>query len=184
MTDVADEQRKSTKPPAGEGGNVSREESVGRRQNAIAHNTTRGLHIAEDVIYALTALLLTAGALVVLGQAVYQFTTEVTDGVIHAVELTLNSLLIVFILVELLSAVRSAITEHKLIAEPFLLVGMLAAIKELVVEATFHIAKQDPTDVALKIGVLTGVIVALAIATLIMRRREREPEEELGDPQD
>jgi len=158
-------------------GRVSKEERAAQRQDIIAHTTTRGLHIAEDIIYALTALLLTAGALVVLGQAVYQFSIEISDGVIHSVELTLNSLLIVFILVELLSAVRSAITEHTLIAEPFLLVGMLAAIKELVVESTFRISSQKATDVAWKMGVLTGVVLTLAVATLIMRRREREPEE-------
>jgi len=156
---------------------ASKEERAGQRQDVIARTTTRGLHIVEDIIYALTALLLTTGALVVLGQAVYQFSTEMSDGVIHSVELMLNSLLIVFILVELLSAVRSAITEHKLIAEPFLLVGMLAAIKELVVESTFRVSTQKPTDVAWRMGVLTGVVLALAVATLIMRRREREPEE-------
>ncbi len=165
------------KPPEGDDRPASKEERAGHRQDIIARTTTRCLHIAEDIIYALTALLLTTGALVVLGQAVYQFSTEVSDGVIHSVELTLNSLLIVFILVELLSAVRSAITEHKLIAEPFLLVGMLAAIKELVVESTFRISSQKPTDVAWRMGVLTGVVLALALATLIMRRREREPEE-------
>jgi uncharacterized membrane protein (DUF373 family) len=166
-----------TEPPPGDDRRVSKEERAAHSQDVIARTTTRGLHIAEDIIYALTALLLTAGAFVVLVQAVYQFATEVPDGVIHSVELTLNSLLIVFILVELLSAVRSAISEHKLIAEPFLLVGMLAAIKELVVESTFRISSQKASDVAVKMGVLTGVVVALAVATLIMRRREREPEE-------
>ncbi|MDQ6797195.1 MAG: phosphate-starvation-inducible PsiE family protein [Actinomycetota bacterium] len=165
------------KPPGEDDHRASKEERAGQRQDLIARTTTLGLHIAEDVIYALTALLLVAGALVVLGQAVYKFAIEVPDGVIHSVELTLNSLLIVFILVELLSAVRSAITEHKLIAEPFLLVGMLAAIKEVVVESTFRISTQKPTDVAWRMGVLTAVVLAFALATLIMRRREREPEE-------
>ncbi len=169
--------RDPMKPPDADDRPASKGERAGHRQDIIARTTTLCLHIAEDIIYALTALLLTAGALVVLGQAVYQFSTEVSHGVIHSVELTLNSLLIVFILVELLSAVRSAITEHKLIAEPFLLVGMLAAIKELVVESTFRISTQKPTDVAWRMGVLTGVVLALALATLVMRRREREPEE-------
>ncbi len=169
--------RDPTTPGPDDDHSVSKEERAGQHQDVIARTTTRGLHIVEDIIYALTAILLTAGAFVVLGQAVSQFATEVSDGVIHSVELTLNSLLIVFILVELLSAVRSAITQHKLIAEPFLLVGMLAAIKELVVESTFRISTQKPSEAAWRMGVLTGVVLALAVATLIMRRREREPEE-------
>ncbi|MGI9080165.1 MAG: phosphate-starvation-inducible PsiE family protein [Acidimicrobiales bacterium] len=174
---MADHDPDPSMPDSDDDRSVSKEERAAQRQDIIAATTTRGMHIAEDVIYALTALLLTVGALVVLGQAVYQFYTDASDGIIDAVEATLNSLLIVFILVELMSAVRSAITEHKLIAEPFLLVGMLAAIKEMVVEATFRLTVEKTSDAMLKIGVLAGVVVALAAATLIMRRREREPEE-------
>ena len=158
-----------------------RPENGGRRraarQGRIAAGTTQGLHIAEDIIYALTALLLAGGALIVLGVAVYHFATDVSKGVEKAIEVTLNSLLIVFILVELLAAVRQAIDEHKLVAEPFLLVGMLAAIKEMVVVSTFRIEAQKTSDVVLKIGVLAAIVIGLAVATLIMRRRVREPGE-------
>ncbi len=147
------------------------------RQGHIAAATTQGLHIAEDIIYALTALLLTGGALVVLAVAVYHFATDASKGVERSIEAALNSLLIVFILVELLAAVRQAIDEHKLVAEPFLLVGILAAIKEVVVVSTFRIKADDVSDTVLKIGVLGAIVIALAVATLIMRRREREPEE-------
>jgi uncharacterized membrane protein (DUF373 family) len=161
----------------------SREERTADRQDVVARVTTRGLHIAEDIIYAFTALLLAGGALVVLTEAVYRFSTEVPDGVSGAVEAALESLLIVFILVELLSAVRSAITEHKLVAEPFLLVGILAVIKELVVIATFRIDEGKVADTMLKVGVLGGVVIGLAVATLILRRREREPEESPASPE-
>jgi len=144
--DVTDDRDDPSKPGDDEIRSVSKEERAAQRQDVIARTTTRLLHIAEDVIYALTALLLSVGAFVVLVQAVYKFSTGVSGGVINAVEATLNSLLIVFILVELLSAVRSAITEHKLIAEPFLLVGMLAAIKEMVVEATFRLNTEKKTE--------------------------------------
>ena len=45
----------------------------------------------------------------------------------------LDTLLLVFIVVELLSAVRSTMSERVLIAEPFLIVGIIASIKEIVV---------------------------------------------------
>ena len=72
---------------------------------------------------------------------------------------------------------RSAIREHVLVAEPFLLVGILAAIKEMVVLATFHLDRQRPTDAALRMAVLTAAVIGLAVATLVLRRREREPPE-------
>lgn len=155
----------------------SKRERTAQQQSQIATGTTQGLHIAEDIIYALTALLLTGGALIILGVAVYHFVKDVSKGVEHAIEGTLNSLLIVFILVELLSAVRQAIDEHTLVAEPFLMVGILAAIKEMVVVSTFRIETQKTSDVVLKIGVLAAVVIGLAVATFVLRRRQREPKE-------
>lgn len=155
----------------------TKRERTADQQGRIAMGTTQGLHIAEDIVYALTALLLTGGALIVLGVAVYHFAKDVSKGVEDAIEGTLNSLLIVFILVELLSAVRQAIDEHTLVAEPFLLVGILAAIKEMVVVSTFKIEAQKTSDVVLKIGVLGAVVIGLALATFILRRRQREPKE-------
>ena len=137
-----------------------------------------GLRWAEDLLYALVAVTLIGCAFAVLGSTINKLLTKGGDGIIAAMEATLDSLLIVFILVELLSAVRSAIAQHELIAEPFLLVGMLAVIKEVVVEATFSLQNQEASDVALKLGVLGAVVLAFAVATLLMRRREREPEED------
>ena len=45
----------------------------------------------------------------------------------------LDTLLLVFIVVELLSAVRTTLAERQLLAEPFLIVGIIASIKEIVV---------------------------------------------------
>jgi uncharacterized membrane protein (DUF373 family) len=159
-------------------------EKEAEQEDAIARVTATGLHIVEDLIYVFTALLLVAGAVVVLVQAGYRLAIETPEGVTHALEDTLDSLLIVFILVELLSAVRTAIDEHFLVAEPFLLVGILASIKEIVVLATFRIDEGKPSDIALKIGVLGGIVVALGVATYILRRREREPEEVGDSPSD
>ena len=152
-------------------------EAAEQSRNIVASATERALHVGEDIIYALTALVLVGGSLVVLIQAVWEFANTVPDGVTKAIEATVGSLLIVFILVELLSAVRSAILEHRLVAEPFLLVGILAAIKELVLLSTFKIESGKATETMLKIGGLAGVVLALGIATLLLRRKEREPDE-------
>ncbi|MDQ6614153.1 MAG: phosphate-starvation-inducible PsiE family protein [Actinomycetota bacterium] len=148
-----------------------------KHESAISRITAVSIHLIEDVIYALTACVLVAGALIVLGESVYQLVTQLSDGVTRAIELTLNSLLIVFILVELLAAVRLAIDEHLLIGEPFLLVGILASIKEMVLLTTFKLEGGDAGKTVLKIGVLAAVVIGLAVATLVLRRREREPKE-------
>lgn len=144
----------------------------------LTRATNTGLRLAEDVLYALVSVVLVAGAAVVLVDAVHSLFTETADDVRKAIEHTLDSLLIVFIMVELLSAVRATIQERRLVAEPFLLVGIIASIKEIVVIGAF--AKEGSEKVGdsmLQIGVLGAVVVGLSIATLLVRRKEREPTE-------
>jgi uncharacterized membrane protein (DUF373 family) len=136
-----------------------------------------GLRLAEDVVYGLVALTLFASALVVLGDTVWGLVTELGDGVTDAMKSTLDSLLIVFILVELLSAVRTTLIERRLLAEPFLLVGIIASIKEVVVVAAFAEEGRDVGESMMEVGVLGAVVVGLALATFVLRRKEREPEE-------
>ncbi len=137
----------------------------------------RALRVAEQILYLLVALLLVAGACVVLVDAGWSLATETGDGVSDAVKAMLDSLLLTFIFVELLSAVRATINERRLVAEPFLLVGIIATIKELVVLAAFGDEELEPGDFALELGTLAGVLVALALAAWLVRVKEREPDE-------
>ena len=140
--------------------------------------TNDGLRWAEDLIYALVAITLIGCALVVLADTVRDLVVDANDdGLTKAMQATLDALLIVFILVELLAAVRSTLTERKLVAEPFLLVGIIASIKEIVVVSAFAEEGRDVENSMLEVGVLGGVVVGLALATYILRRKEREPEE-------
>ncbi len=143
----------------------------------VSQATNRGMRIAEDLIYALTALILVGGAFAILGDAAFSFVTKAPDNLRRAIESTLEALLIVFILVELLGAVRETISERKLVAEPFLLVGVIAAIKEIVVISSFQGKKDDIQGAMLEVGVLGAVAVGLSLATLLVRRKQREPDE-------
>lgn len=140
--------------------------------------TNRGLRWAEDLIYALVAITLVGCAGLVLADTVYDLVTKTgDDGVTKAMQSVLDSLLIVFILVELLSAVRSTLEERRLVAEPFLLVGIIATIKEIVVVSAFAEKGRDVPESMLEVGVLGAVLVGLSLATYMLRRKEREPEE-------
>jgi uncharacterized membrane protein (DUF373 family) len=134
---------------------------------------------AEDGIYAVVALILVAGAVVLVVNAVITFVGHADDGMILAATELLSVLLLVFVFVELLAAVRLTLRERQLLAEPFLLVGIIASIKEIVVVA----GAERPADESfesfrngmVEIGVLSGVVLLLAIAALLLRRRQREP---------
>jgi uncharacterized membrane protein (DUF373 family) len=139
----------------------------------------RGLRVAEQVVYLLACVLLLGGAVVLLVKAGYDLVMLRGDGVSDTASSMLDTLLLVFVLIELLSAVRATITEHHLLAEPFLLVGVIATIKELVVTANEARDKTGEAfdEAAIEIGVLSGLLLVLAVALFLLRRKEREPEE-------
>jgi uncharacterized membrane protein (DUF373 family) len=145
-------------------------------------HVNRALTYVEDVVYAVIALVLSVaagGLLYVAGRdLVRTLGDEETSGVLHV----LDTLLLVFIFVELLYAVRETLRERQVLVEPFLLVGVLAAIKEIVVlsvEAAEQVTEEPDafTRSILEIGVLAVLIVALAVSAVLLRRKEREPKE-------
>ena len=89
--------------------------------------------------------------------------------------------MLLFILVELLSAVRITIAKRELVAEPFLLVGIIASIKEIVVlsvKAAESIGDgQKFRDQLWEIGVLGVVVLLLGATAWMLRIKEREPQE-------
>ena len=136
---------------------------------------------AENVVYVGIAFLLVTAAgvlLVVAGDELLEIRHGLaTDPIVEV----LDTLLLVFIIVELLSAVRVTVSKRELIAEPFLLVGIIASIKEIVVlsvKAADAIGKGAAFDDQLwQIGVLGVVVVLLGMTAFLLRRKEREPAE-------
>lgn len=135
---------------------------------------------SEHVIYAFVGALLFISAVVTLGSIAYDLAVDVDGGAIDAVTRALDGLLLVFILVELLSAVRATVAERQLLAEPFLLVGIIASIKAIVVTSlkagSLHGEAFDES--MQEVGVLGVVVLLLAAAAFLVRRKEREPTEE------
>ena len=146
----------------------------------------RLLTVAEDAIYVSIALLLVAGAGVLLVRAGFDLVSGATEGTSDAMIKTLDSLLLVFIFVELLYAVRSTLEERQIVAEPFLIAGILVCIKEVIVLSVS--APADYIDkgpqfarAMVEIGILGALVVVLTAAAVLLRRKEREPEENAGD---
>ena len=93
----------------------------------------------------------------------------------------LDILLLVFIVVELLFAVRTTVEKRELLAEPFLLVGIIASIKEIVVlsvEAAKEVGNGAEFDDRItEIAVLGVLVLLLGLTSFLLRRKEREPDE-------
>ena len=91
----------------------------------------------------------------------------------------LDGLLLIFIFVELLYAVRACLRSHEIVAEPFLIVGILAGIKEIVVlsvEAATLLDKGARTsrERSWRSVSLAAVVLVLAVAAFVLRERRRD----------
>ena len=145
------------------------------------HRIDRAFEFAENLVYLGIASLLvvaTGVLLVIAGDELLEIRHGLGKDLIVEV---LDTLLLVFIIVELLSAVRVTVSKRKLIAEPFLLVGIIASIKEIVVltvKASDVIGEGAAFDDQLQqIGVLGVVVLLLGATAFLLRRKEREPAE-------
>ncbi|VEG55913.1 Predicted membrane protein [Mycolicibacterium aurum] len=144
----------------------------------------RILSVLEDAIYWAIAVMLVAGSAALL---VSQFNTmlRLRDTPVNTIMLEiLDGLLLIFIFVELLYAVRTSLRSHEIVVEPFLIVGMLAGIKEIVVlsveAATLLDKGPNFARAVVEIAVLGAVVLVLALAAFIMRGR-RPSREDSGE---
>jgi uncharacterized membrane protein (DUF373 family) len=142
---------------------------------------TRTLEVAENLIYGGIAVFLVLAAFVLLAVAAKTSWGLFSDFSQQPLLEVLDVLLLVFIVVELLFAVRTTVEKRELVAEPFLLVGIIASIKEIVVlsvEAASALAKgAEFDDRVIEIAVLGVLVVLLGVTSFLLRRKEREPDE-------
>jgi uncharacterized membrane protein (DUF373 family) len=134
----------------------------------------------ENVVYLAVAVILFAVAAVVIGKTVLTFGDLGSGSVREVAADILDLLLLIFIVVELLFAVRTTLSRRELVAEPFLLVGIIASIKEIVVlsvKAPDLLGRPEFADTLRLMGLLSGTIILLALASWLLRRKEREPSE-------
>jgi uncharacterized membrane protein (DUF373 family) len=145
----------------------------------VARQGAHTLEIGENGLYLLVGLALIVAALLVLAAMIYNAVVDLDDGVQSAVITALDSLLIVFILLELLAGVRATIVNRLIVAEPFLVAGIIASIKEIILLSIKATPGGDDFDDSLQEMAVLGVLVLLlAVATFVIRRKEREPSEE------
>ena len=143
---------------------------------------------AEVVIYSVLAVLLFATALASIANA----TKLLWEGIGHwpfapQTLLVLDQLLVVLMLVEILHTVRISIRSHILVTEPFLVVGLIASIRRMLVitleAATLTKGGAWSTEVVsifranmTELGLL-GVLILILVFSITLLRRSTPPKE-------
>lgn len=137
----------------------------------------RAFTFVEDVVYLGLGVLLASCAIALLVSSGITFVESVMARSLTITMVPLlDRLLLILLVIELLYTVQVSFREHGIIAEPFLLVGLIAAIRRiLVLTAEFAQWKDQGADVfqrlAIELAVLTVLIVALVVSLVLLRKR-------------
>jgi uncharacterized membrane protein (DUF373 family) len=153
----------------------------------LRERTEGAFGYVEDFFYVAVAAALAIAGLMLFGYAVWDFASHLgkQDFTISILAL-LDNLLLVFIVTELIHTVRAIIDEKVLVAEPFLIVGIVAAIRRLIVvsaEAKDLLGTPQFFDAMVEIGVLTVGVLVLAGAVFLMRSTVRSEPPSIHDPE-
>jgi uncharacterized membrane protein (DUF373 family) len=144
------------------------------------------LGYGEFLIDTVVALALIVGGTILLGVVIYDFVSGLGQGpfVVVVLEL-LSGLLLVFIFTELITTIRVVIARRKVVVEPFLIVGIVAAVRRLIVisaEAENLLGTPKFRDVMLEIAILAGTVLLLGATVLLLRIKRAEDDEPIPGP--
>ncbi|WP_234807698.1 phosphate-starvation-inducible PsiE family protein [Mycolicibacterium bacteremicum] len=147
----------------------------------------RVLSIVEDAIYWAIAVILVAGAVALLVAQVKTMFSLLDTPTSNVMLEVLDGVLLIFIFVELLYAVRTSLRSHEIAVEPFLVVGILACIKEIVVQSVeaAKLVGQGPefARTIVQTGVLGALVLVLAVAAWVLRQRRLAGPRTTGTPE-
>ena len=140
----------------------------------IAHYLSR----AENVVLVLIALVLIMLAVILLGSSVLTLFNALMTGTIQNLSIEiLDSVLLVMMTMEIVYTVTVSLEGHTLAAEPFLIIGAIAAIRRMLVITAESTKQFENVEVfrstLLELGLLAVIVVAIAVAIYMLRRSEQ-----------
>jgi hypothetical protein len=153
--------------------------SHGKLDGRQKHWTARAaklLGASESIVLVLIGIALVLVAVLLLYSSMYDLNEAVHHGpaeIEHKAIEILNTVLLVMMTMEIVYTVAISLESHTLNAEPFLLIGVIAGIRRmLVITATSTEQEVHPEqfhNMLVELGLLAAMVVALAGAIWILR---------------
>jgi uncharacterized membrane protein (DUF373 family) len=158
-------------------------------ESALVRLSTDLFRHIEHIVYFAIGCLLSAGAVLALGGAALVLWHGLADWTgTDAILTIIDRLLFVLLLIEILHTIRASIRTGELTGEPFLVVGLIASIRRVLVitlqtsEATKP-GSLNPASAAvidqsmLELGVLGGLILILVLSLYLLHRNSGAAEQ-------
>jgi hypothetical protein len=157
---------------------AARIERTGTQQGRMSVTAIAFLRRIESVVLYAIAIVLILLAILLLASTVYALYVAVATGHVQnqAVQI-LDSVLLVMMTMEIVYTVALSIESHRLIAEPFLVVGAIAAIRRMLVitaqsAATEALNAQAINATLIELGLLAFTVLVIAVSIYILRRSQ------------
>jgi uncharacterized membrane protein (DUF373 family) len=160
--------------PPNEGSRPSSDLHTRWLEHSVRRTALATLSVAEDVVYGLLGLLL-------LLAAVWEGATTVASLAVRHGQVVqiLDHLLLILVFLELLHTILIFLRTHRFRHEPFLVVGIIAGIRRILVVTAAQPATGGHTNPGylLELAVITLMILAMAFALWLSARRasDRSP---------
>ena len=144
------------------------------KPRSVAHY----LALVERFVLIMIAIVLSILAVLLLGSGVLALYQSVITGLIRdqAIEI-LDTVLLVMMTMEIVYTVTLSLESHTLVAEPFLVIGAIAAIRRMLVitaESTkLELSNPDAfRNTLIELALLGFIVMAMAGAIYILRRSQ------------
>ena len=144
------------------------------RQKPWTSHAAKMLGTSESVVLVLIAVALVFVAVLLLYSSLRDLNDAVHHGEIEikAIQI-LNTVLLVMMTMEIVYTVAISLESHTLNAEPFMIIGVIAAIRRMLVITATSTQLEAQTgqfhNMLLELGLLAATVVALAGAIWILR---------------
>jgi uncharacterized membrane protein (DUF373 family) len=131
----------------------------------------------EDVVYLGLGILLAVSALALLVSSAVDLVRILASGQLAARVVTmLDQILLILMIVEILYTVQVSFREHTLAPQPFLVVGLIAVMRRLLVLTAEFGERLDRGDEAfrngmLELGLLAVMVLILVAAIVVMHKQ-------------
>jgi uncharacterized membrane protein (DUF373 family) len=161
------------------------DDGAGKEVTRIRAAASDLLGRAELFAYLVIGVLLALAALVGIGSAAFSLWDAAQEhGAADAIVVTIDRLLFVLMVVEILHTVRDSFRSGTLVCEPFLIVGLIASIRRVLVitleSSRVNVpGKWTPDSQAmldstmLELAVLGGLILIMVVSIYVLRQSER-----------
>jgi uncharacterized membrane protein (DUF373 family) len=129
---------------------------------------TAGLTGVEDIVYVGLGVLLAATALCLLFIAIRSFVLALMERALSGQVINLlDQILLILLIVELLYTVQVSFREHALVAEPFLVVALIATVRKILVLTAQISDMGESTDLVFRHTIAELTLLALMVLVLV-----------------